>query len=115
MAFAGLVSVDLASPLSLLLTTFLLSATWSVNSPAWLAILPSLVPKADLTGAIAANGVAYNLSRTIGPTLGGFAIAHYGLSAPYWVVRGAERRRDRGARSGGARRRRRPRPCRRSA
>ncbi|RBP07408.1 putative MFS family arabinose efflux permease [Roseiarcus fermentans] len=84
-AFASLVSLDLAAPLSLLLTTFLLSAAWSVNSPAWLAILPSLVPKADLTGAVAANGVAYNLSRTIGPTLGGFVIVHYGLSAPYWM------------------------------
>ena len=30
-AFAGLVSLDLASPLSLLATTFLLSAAWSVN------------------------------------------------------------------------------------
>ena len=83
--FAALVSVDLASPLSLLMTTFLLSAAWSVNSPAWLAILPSLVAKSELPGAIAANGVAYNLSRTIGPALGGFAIVHYGLSAPYWV------------------------------
>ena len=83
--FAGLVSLDLASPVSLLLTTFLLSAAWSVNSPAWLAILPSLVPRSELPGAIAANGVAYNLSRTVGPMLGGFAIVHYGLSAPYWA------------------------------
>jgi MFS family permease len=83
--FAGLVSLDLASPVSLLLTTFLLSAAWSVNSPGWLAILPSLVPRSELPGAIAANGVAYNLSRTIGPMLGGFAIVHYGLSAPYWA------------------------------
>ena len=44
-----------------------LSAAWSVNSPAWLAILPALVPRAELPGAIAANGVAYNLSRTVGP------------------------------------------------
>src|SRR5271157_1675262 len=51
--FAGLVSLDLASPVSLLLTTFLLSAAWSVNSPAWLAILPSLVPRSELPGAIA--------------------------------------------------------------
>jgi len=83
--FAGFVSLDLASPVSLLLTTFLLSAAWSVTSPAWLAILPSLVPRSELPGAIAANGVAYNLSRTIGPMLGGFAIVHYGLSAPYWA------------------------------
>ena len=83
--FAALVGLDLASPVTLLITTFLLSALWSVNAPAWLAILPALVPKDDLSGAIAANGVAYNLSRTVGPALGGFAIANLGLSAPYWA------------------------------
>jgi predicted MFS family arabinose efflux permease len=88
-AFAGVVSLGLASPLSLLLTTFLLSAAWSVNAPAWLAILPALVPKSDLPGAIAANGVAYNLSRTIGPTLGGMAIVHYGISTPFWAFAAA--------------------------
>ncbi len=87
--FAGVVSLGLASPLSLLLTTFLLSAAWSVNAPAWLAILPALVPKSDLAGAIAANGVAYNLSRTIGPAVGGLAIVRYGVSAPFWAFAAA--------------------------
>ncbi len=82
---AGLVSFDLVTPAVLLLTTFLLSALWSVNAPAWLAILPALVPKDELPGALAANGVAYNLSRTVGPALGGMAIATYGLSSPYWA------------------------------
>ncbi len=85
-AFAALVSFDLASPVSLLLTTFLLSAAWSLNAPAWLSILPVLVPKADLPGAIAAHGVAHNLSRTIGPALGGFAIVNFGVSTPFWAV-----------------------------
>jgi MFS family permease len=88
-AFASLVSLGLASPASLLLTTFLLSAAWSVNAPAWLAIVPALVPKSDLPGAIAANGVAYNLSRTVGPTIGGMAIVHYGLPAPFWAFAAA--------------------------
>ena len=83
--FASLVSADLASPVSLLMTTFLLSALWSVNSPSWLAILPALVSRSDLPGAMAANGVAYNLSRTIGPALAGVIIAKHGLSAPYWA------------------------------
>lgn len=84
-AFAVLVSLDLASPLLLLLTTFLLSAAWALNLPAWLSILPSLVPKSDLPEAIAANGVAYNLSRTVGPALGGFAIVNLGMSTPFWA------------------------------
>ena len=84
-AFASLVSAELAAPVSLLLTTLLLSALWSVNAPSWLAILPALVSRSDLPGAVAANGVAYNLSRTIGPALAGVIIAKCGLSAPYWA------------------------------
>jgi Transmembrane secretion effector len=87
--FAAIVSLDLASPVSLLIVTFLLSAMWSINSPAWLAILPALVPRSDLAGAIAANGVAYNLSRALGPALGGFAIVHYSLATPYWAFAAA--------------------------
>src|SRR5271165_3133938 len=83
--FATLVSFDLATPLLLLLTTFLLSALWALNSPAWLSILPALVPRPDLPGAIAAHGVAYNLSRTIGPVLGGYVIVHFGMAAPLWA------------------------------
>ena len=87
--FAGLVSFNLASPVLLLLTTFLLSAAWSLNTPAWLSILPVLVPKSDLAGAIAANGVAYNVSRTVGPALGGFAIVNFGMSTPFWAFAAA--------------------------
>ncbi len=83
--FAALVSFDLASPVMLLLTTFLLSAAWALNSPAWLSILPYLVPKAELPGAIAAHGVGYNLSRTVGPALGGFIIVRYGMATPLWA------------------------------
>ena len=83
--FAGLVSFDLATPVLLLLTTFLLSAAWALSLPAWLSILPDLVPKSDLPEAMAANGVAYNLSRTVGPALGGFAIVNFGASTPFWA------------------------------
>ncbi len=87
--FAAVVSLDYASPLVLLLTTFVLSAAWSLNIPAWLSILPLLVPKPMIPGAIAAHGVGYNLSRTIGPTLGGFIIMTVGVAAPFWIFVGA--------------------------
>jgi predicted MFS family arabinose efflux permease len=83
--FAAVVSFDFASPVILLLTTFVLSAAWSLNIPAWLSILPLLVPKPLIPGAIAAHSVSYNLSRTIGPALGGLIIAAYGAAAPLWV------------------------------
>jgi predicted MFS family arabinose efflux permease len=83
--FAAVVSLDFASPLVLLITTFVLSAAWSLNTPAWLSILPLLVPKPDIPGAIAAHGVGYNISRTIGPALGGLLIVKFGLVAPFWI------------------------------
>jgi predicted MFS family arabinose efflux permease len=83
--FAAVVLLDFASPLLLLLTTFVLSATWSLNIPAWLSIVPKLVPKPLIPGAIAAHSVGYNLSRTIGPALGGFIIVNYGAAAPLWI------------------------------
>lgn len=88
-AFAAVVSLHYASPLVLLLTTFVLSAAWSLNVPAWLSILPLLVPKPLIPGAIAGHSVGYNLSRTIGPTLGGFIIVELGIAAPLWIFVGA--------------------------
>src|SRR5271166_232769 len=86
--FAAVVSLDFASPLLLLVTTFVLSAAWALNTPAWLSILPLLVPKPEIPGAIAAHGVGYNISRTIGPALGGFLIVKIGLVAPFWILVG---------------------------
>ena len=83
--FAAVVWLDFASPFLLLLTTFVLSAAWSLNIPAWLSIVPKLVPRLLIPGAMAAHGVGYNLSRTIGPALGGFIIVNYGAAAPLWI------------------------------
>jgi predicted MFS family arabinose efflux permease len=79
------VSLDFASPIILLLTTFVLSAAWSLNTPAWLSIVPLLVPKSLFPGAMAAHSVGYNVSRTVGPALGGFIIMKIGVAAPFWV------------------------------
>jgi MFS family permease len=83
--FAAVVSLNFASPVLLLVTTFVLSAAWALNTPAWLSILPLLVPKAEIPGAIAAHGVGYNLGRTVGPALGGLLIMKFGLVAPFWI------------------------------
>jgi predicted MFS family arabinose efflux permease len=88
-AFAAVVSFKLASPLLLLVTTFVLSAAWSLNSPAWLSILPLLVPKPYIPGAMAAHGVGYNVSRTIGPALGGLVIAKFGMATPFFIFAAA--------------------------
>jgi predicted MFS family arabinose efflux permease len=78
--FTAVVALDFVSPVLLLLTTFVLSAAWSLNTPAWLSITPQLVPKPVMPGAMAAHSVGYNVSRTLGPALGGFIIVRYGAA-----------------------------------
>ena len=77
--------LGLARPWSLLLTIFLLSAGWSLTAPALLSITTLLVPRRELDGATAANSVGYNISRAIGPALGGAVIAGMGIAAPFWL------------------------------
>jgi predicted MFS family arabinose efflux permease len=82
---AVLVWLDLINPSILLLFTFLLGAGAAFTAPAWQSIVPQLVPKQDLAAAVASNGVGVNISRAIGPALGGVVIGSLGIAAPFWI------------------------------
>jgi MFS family permease len=82
---AVLVWFDLINPSILLLFTFLLGAGAAFTAPAWQSIVPQLVPKQDLSAAVASNGVGINISRAIGPALGGVVIGGLGIAAPFWL------------------------------
>jgi MFS family permease len=82
---AVLVWRDLINPSALLLFTFLLGAGAAFTAPAWQSIVPQLVPKQDLAAAVASNGVGVNISRAIGPALGGVVIGALGIAAPFWI------------------------------
>ena len=84
LVFALMVTLNLETVGSLLAITFALSAAWSVAAPAWAALTPLLVPRADLEGAAAANTIGYSASRAIGPALSGRLIASLGVAAPFW-------------------------------
>lgn len=83
--FAALVTLGFATPNLLLVTTFLLGAGGALCAPAWVSIAPLMVPRRDLDQAVAANTVGYNLSRAVGPAVGGLIIAAYGISTPFWI------------------------------
>jgi MFS family permease len=53
--------------------------------PAYAAVLPGLVGKADLPGAISLNSAQMNASRVIGPVIGGLL---YPLVGPAWIFVG---------------------------
>src|SRR5262249_28220020 len=60
---------------SLLALTFVLGLGTAMNAPAWQAIIPELVPRAELPAAVALGGIAVNFARAVGPALGGFLVA----------------------------------------
>jgi len=57
----------------------------SLNTPSYQALVPQLIPREDLTNAIALNSAQFNMSRVIGPTLGGFAMAAYGAAGNFFL------------------------------
>lgn len=52
-------------------------------APTWQAIVPELVGKADLKSAVALNSLGINISRAIGPALGGLILAAFGAGMTY--------------------------------
>ncbi|MBN6150535.1 MFS transporter [Xanthomonas sp. AmX2] len=55
----------------------------ALMGPTWQAIVPELVPRADLKNAVALNSLGINIARAIGPALGGVLLAGFGAVAAY--------------------------------
>ena len=70
------------TPAVLLIAAFFLSAGAAMSSPPFQAIVPDLVDKPSLGPAIALNSLGINISRAIGPALGGLILS---LVGP-WMV-----------------------------
>ena len=77
----ALTATGLISPLMLLALIFLIEAGTAFEAPAYLAALPNLVPRDQLQAALALNGVGINLSRIVGPALGGLVVGALGVAA----------------------------------
>ncbi|HUF33977.1 MAG TPA: MFS transporter [Acidimicrobiales bacterium] len=57
----------------------------AINAPAYTAVLPLLVGRRDMAGAIALNSTQMNASRVIGPALGGLALPLIGAAGVFFV------------------------------
>jgi MFS family permease len=57
----------------------------AINAPAFSAVLPSLVGRRDLTGAVSLQSVQMNVSRVVGPAIGGFLLPAIGPSGVFCV------------------------------
>jgi len=82
-ALAALTLTGAVAPWHLYLVTFLNSAFTALTQPARTALLPSLVPRANLVNAVALNATIGQTSQIVGPALAGIAIASVDLGATY--------------------------------
>ncbi|MDA8522689.1 MFS transporter [Acidovorax sp. NCPPB 4044] len=55
----------------------------ALMGPTWQSIVPELVPRSELKGAVALNSLGINIARAIGPAAGGLLLASFGAAAAY--------------------------------
>src|SRR5882672_6601176 len=72
-----------ATPGVVITFTFLEGIVWALNGPVFLAIVPSLIPKAELSSALALNSVQFNMARFCGPMLAAVIIGGIGVAGAF--------------------------------
>ena len=65
----------------ILLFAFLTGLAQSQSAPTYQATLTTLVPSRQIPNAVALNSLQFNLSRTIGPVIGGLLLTAAGVGA----------------------------------
>ena len=65
--------------------TFFSFAVTAVNGPTRQALIPSLVPRAEIAGAMTMHTLASTMAAVAGPAVGGFIIAHFGIATTYAI------------------------------
>lgn len=83
--FATSIAVGYVHVWSIILFTLLTGVGWAFNMPVRQSLVPSLVPRQDLTNAIALNSVGRNITRVLGPALGGLLIAGVGVAGNFYL------------------------------
>ena len=78
---AALTLLGLVSAPSLLLFAAMIGIGSALAAPAFQSVVPDLVPREDLGGAVALNSVAVSIARAVGPAVGGLVIAAAGAAA----------------------------------
>ncbi|MDP0926637.1 MFS transporter [Paracoccus onubensis] len=82
-ALSILTLLGFTTPWMLLGVTFLLGVSAALSAPVFQAIVPELVDKQALPDAVALNSLGVNISRAIGPALGGIIVAAAGIPAVF--------------------------------
>ncbi|NMJ41085.1 MFS transporter [Roseomonas sp. JC162] len=83
LALALCTATRIMTPWLLLLLVLAGGVGAALAAPAWQSSVPEMVPRADLRAAVALNSMGVNVSRAIGPALGGLLVATLGVTATY--------------------------------
>lgn len=73
----------LITPWLLLAFTFLIGCGTALNNPAWQASVGDMVPREDLPAAVSLNSMGFNITRSVGPAIGGVIVAAAGAAAAF--------------------------------
>lgn len=79
-AYAGLLT-----PWLLIAFTFLIGSGTALNNPSWQASVGDMVPRQDVPAAVALNSMSFNLTRSVGPAIGGAIVAAFGAAAAFAI------------------------------
>jgi MFS family permease len=72
-----------ATPWVIIAFTFLEGIVWALNGPVFQAVIPSLVPRSELGGAIALNSIQFNMARLCGPLIAAAIIGAFGIAGAF--------------------------------
>nr|WP_156532569.1 MFS transporter [Agrobacterium vitis] len=75
----------LLTPWSLLAFTFLIGCGTALNSPAWQASVGDIVGREDLPSAVSLNSMGFNITRSVGPAIGGLIVAVAGAATAFAI------------------------------
>ena len=89
LALVGLTLTDQISPSILFVAAVFLAFGAAIENPPRQAIVPSLVPAAELTSAVALNTTQRSVASILGPSLAGVALAVSGPALCYMVDAGS--------------------------
>jgi MFS family permease len=82
---AGLTYFHLITVWGIAAIAFGNGVSMAMNAPSYQALVPKLVKREDLTNAIALNSAQFNMSRILGPTLGGYAMVLLGMAGNFFL------------------------------
>jgi len=85
LVLATFVSFDSATFMIVIVITFAAGIATSFGFPAWLSLIPELVPKKDLLNAVALNSAQFNVARLLGPAIAGLIIKFAGVAVALYV------------------------------